>query len=807
MSSNIRGKQLFISYSSSDIDFANNLCLILEENGVNCWIAPRDIRPGCYWDEEISYAADECSGLALLLSENSNRSDIVAKEVALFASRGKAIFPLRIEPVILSKRLELHCSSLHWIDLKEEELPQCAIMLVDSIKQKLCISDSVSNQTVSSGQYVQSSLPFSSNPIGNMISSEISYSNAIARLGICPLTYHREVLIQKGLIALRNGKFQGILLQGLPGCGKTTLMVEIAQEVKSDFDIFISFRFSGQREIDPSFFIYELNKCLKCIGREIDTAGIQKADFRIILQNLVSRLSDQKVLLLLDSVDMAPLGVIDTLLSALPVAPHVRTIMTAQLRVTGKLGATAIDVPQLLIEETEELIHLFSDLTGIEIDVSDFITKLPKYVVCNPSALMVVLRNLIDIPLEFLLPDNLPEESRVAFEMNKHIIESLTSEEKDLLCLIAFFDDVKLISVREALLITFPINFGQLIGKLVDRSLITRTGDSFYVASIVWDGLVEVCGDRIQSIAQKLATAVESSTQKIQRLNSDEADNLALPICAVIHKLHELKMWDLLITLTCEKFLETLNIRGFWKEYWYILRLLFDSYRSSGNLLAGAGIGFRILRKAFQMKDEALGKKILQELSQVILIEDSLNYAELLSHTALYTERSVNPEQALKELEESCRIREKLGDSIGLAIVKKLIGNIYLRKGEFTKASEYYKESLGLLEKLQDEFKQSLETETSLALCDLMSGHVEVAENRLREVIEMCHRTGYMAGLPRAYYHLVLVMNQLGRFLEGVHYAELAIIEAKKTFSDIAIAANLLLSFCQQKIVHEGEEK
>ena len=44
---------IFISYSSIDKTAADTVCSILEQNGVSCWIAPRDITPGLDFAETI----------------------------------------------------------------------------------------------------------------------------------------------------------------------------------------------------------------------------------------------------------------------------------------------------------------------------------------------------------------------------------------------------------------------------------------------------------------------------------------------------------------------------------------------------------------------------------------------------------------------------------------------------------------------------------------------------------------------------------------------------------------------------------
>lgn len=46
-------KQVFISYSGKDGELAKKICTLLEEDGLECWIAPRDVRPFHEYDEEI----------------------------------------------------------------------------------------------------------------------------------------------------------------------------------------------------------------------------------------------------------------------------------------------------------------------------------------------------------------------------------------------------------------------------------------------------------------------------------------------------------------------------------------------------------------------------------------------------------------------------------------------------------------------------------------------------------------------------------------------------------------------------------
>lgn len=106
----------FISCSSKDKTIADAVCARLESRGVRCWIAPRDVRPGRAYGEEIIDAIHECKVLVLVLSSNANLSPHIPKEIERAVSRGIPIIPLRIEDVTPAKSLDYFISSVHWLD-------------------------------------------------------------------------------------------------------------------------------------------------------------------------------------------------------------------------------------------------------------------------------------------------------------------------------------------------------------------------------------------------------------------------------------------------------------------------------------------------------------------------------------------------------------------------------------------------------------------------------------------------------------------------------------------------------------------
>ena len=109
-------REVFISYSQPDYDCAMELVARVESEGVNCWIAPRDIAPSADWAAEIIDAISNSRVMILVFSARSNDSPQVRREVERAVHKQVSILPFRIENVPLSKSLEYFLSSQHWMD-------------------------------------------------------------------------------------------------------------------------------------------------------------------------------------------------------------------------------------------------------------------------------------------------------------------------------------------------------------------------------------------------------------------------------------------------------------------------------------------------------------------------------------------------------------------------------------------------------------------------------------------------------------------------------------------------------------------
>jgi TolB-like protein len=111
---------LFISYASADRPVAEELTGYLEQRGIRCWIAPRDVPPGALYADAIVRAINEARALVLILSHDSTGSSHVGKELERASSKRKAIIAVRIDAAQLTPAFEYFLSESQWVDLVSE---------------------------------------------------------------------------------------------------------------------------------------------------------------------------------------------------------------------------------------------------------------------------------------------------------------------------------------------------------------------------------------------------------------------------------------------------------------------------------------------------------------------------------------------------------------------------------------------------------------------------------------------------------------------------------------------------------------
>jgi hypothetical protein len=144
-----------LSYSSKDRRAADATVVGLEEEGLRCWIAPRDIPPGAPWASSIFQAIDQCRVLVLILSSRANSSSQVVREVARAAEEKRPIIPIRIEATAPVGELGYYLSGLHWADTTDPPQQEALKQLARNIRSVLAtrLKDQLQNRAKAQEQY------------------------------------------------------------------------------------------------------------------------------------------------------------------------------------------------------------------------------------------------------------------------------------------------------------------------------------------------------------------------------------------------------------------------------------------------------------------------------------------------------------------------------------------------------------------------------------------------------------------------------------------------------------------------------
>ena len=130
-------RDVFISHSAQDKKVAETICGALEQAAIQCWVAPRDVRPGRSFPGEITRAIQQSKVMLLIFSRHSNSSEQVLREVQLAVDCHVPIIRLRIEDIPLSDDLRYYLSTPHWLDALTHPLSKHIPPVVDAIRELL----------------------------------------------------------------------------------------------------------------------------------------------------------------------------------------------------------------------------------------------------------------------------------------------------------------------------------------------------------------------------------------------------------------------------------------------------------------------------------------------------------------------------------------------------------------------------------------------------------------------------------------------------------------------------------------------
>jgi len=134
---------VFLSYANADRDTADEAIRHLESQGVSCWVAHRDAKPGEEWAESIVDAIASSRIVVLIYSSHSNESQQVLREMERAVQANIPILPLLIDDTPLSKSMRYFLGATHWLDTSRKTPAEGLKLLSETVKRLLQTKDTV----------------------------------------------------------------------------------------------------------------------------------------------------------------------------------------------------------------------------------------------------------------------------------------------------------------------------------------------------------------------------------------------------------------------------------------------------------------------------------------------------------------------------------------------------------------------------------------------------------------------------------------------------------------------------------------
>ena len=130
---------VFVSHSNEDSPAADSIVKALEERGVVCWLAPRDVPAGGSYAESILNAIESASCFVLIYSQSSNVSSHVMREVERALKFGVNIVPVRFDDSTPSKSLDYLLATVHWLaiapDARDRSIVKAAEQILAAVEK------------------------------------------------------------------------------------------------------------------------------------------------------------------------------------------------------------------------------------------------------------------------------------------------------------------------------------------------------------------------------------------------------------------------------------------------------------------------------------------------------------------------------------------------------------------------------------------------------------------------------------------------------------------------------------------------
>ncbi len=128
---------VLISYSKDDEALAKRVLNALGSKGITCWTAFQNLEAGQLWPAAITEAIGECDIFLLILTEHSNTSRHVVRELTQADTLSKKLYCLQTENVQISPSIQYFLSAVHRYEAFNVDLETALHKMATDIARQL----------------------------------------------------------------------------------------------------------------------------------------------------------------------------------------------------------------------------------------------------------------------------------------------------------------------------------------------------------------------------------------------------------------------------------------------------------------------------------------------------------------------------------------------------------------------------------------------------------------------------------------------------------------------------------------------
>lgn len=565
-------------------------------------------------------------------------------------------------------------------------------------------------------------------------------------LGVETITWRRSRVVDEALDAYRAAPMP-IVLHGLAGMGKTVAACHVVEElVAEDGREVVAVPAAPTSAADSTWALGFL------------APGTDKGPLLDLLRDRIAEYASRDVVLVLDGLRLAPGDWAAAVLEQLAGGCRATVVITADRRPEPVLPLHAVAVPPLSEAESVAFIEHYARLFRLDLEPDRLAREIRPALLSYPISLRALLGLARTTPAS-LLAASLARAAPP--DLAAGLVAGLDPDDLRMLALADVVAGAPVAGLLAAA-VPLPATFGESLARLVDRCLVHLVADTVEVPALVADAIDRTHPDeRAGAVAEVRAALAAAAADP-----GCSADVLAVVYAAVVARAAADEDWESVTGLCTEPLLERLNLHGRWKEYLLLLRLRVTAADRAG--VTGDRIDYRLrlIRKLSQSRDFSGAWETLHEVAGVIDRSAPQRRAEYLSHRGFLNHLERDAEAAQADLTEALELHRANDNAYGLLIVFKLLGHLHLGRHDYALAAPPYREALAIAEEIGDT-KQRLEIESSLAVCESHLDGAEVAERRLRRVIEELEAGDFRPELARTLLNLTVVLESQDRLAEA----------------------------------------